>query len=300
MSAAAPLAIFVYKRLSHLEMLVDSLRSNPEAADSPVYIFCDGAKGAADQAAVDEVRAFADQLQGFGPVTVVKRDQNLGLARSIISGVSAVLQAHERVIVIEDDLLVSPYFLRYMNDGLELYADDSEVASIHGYIFPVAEPLPESFFLRGADCWGWATWRRAWQHFEADGQKLLEQLRQKRLTRAFDLDGAYPYTRMLRHQIAGKNDSWAIRWHASAFLAGMLTLYPGRSLVMNMGLDGSGTHCSTDSELPSQLRDTPLHLRRIARQECVDSRRKVATYLRQWWWRKVWQRLKILAGLTVK
>lgn len=299
MSVPAPLAIFAYKRGRHLAALVKSLATNPEAVTSPVYIFCDGAKGLADQEGVAEVRAFADRLCGFGPVTVIKRDQNWGLARSIIAGVSSVLEQHERVIVLEDDLLVSPFFLHYMNSGLDLYAHDQQVASIHGYIFPVTEELPESFFLRGADCWGWATWARAWRHFEPDGGKLLGQLQEKRLTRAFDLDGVYPFTRMLRHQIAGKNNSWAIRWHASAYVNNMLTLYPGRSLVLNMGLDGSGTHCTPEGELHGKLRDTPLELQRIPLQESDSGRRKVAAYLRQRWMRRLWQKVKSISASVV-
>lgn len=296
MSTHAPLAIFAYKRLTHLTALIDSLRSNPEAASTPIYLFCDGAKGAADQGAVLEVQAFAKRLQGFGSLKVVTRDKNIGLASSIIAGVNEVLAEHGRVIVVEDDLLLSPGFLRYMNDGLDLYAEDAQVASIHGYVFPVAQPLPESFFLRGADCWGWATWARAWQHFEPDGQKLLNQLREKRLTRIFEYDGAYPFMRMLRHQIAGKNNSWAIRWHATAVVRNMLTLYPGHSLVMNMGLDGSGTHCLYDSELHGQLWTEPVALKRIPLQENESARHILTNYLRQWRRRKIWERLKSLVS----
>ena len=139
------------------------------------------------------------------------------------------------------------HFLRFMNDGLDRYADDERVASIHAYIYPLARPAPETFFLRGADCWGWATWRRAWEHFNPDGKTLLQQLEAHGLTRAFDFDGTAAFTEMLENQIRGLNNSWAIRWHAACFLDGLLTLYPGRSLVHNIGNDGSGTHRSDDS-----------------------------------------------------
>jgi len=136
---------------------------------------------------------------------------------------------------------------------LELYRDDQEVASIHGHSYPVGEDLPETFFIRGSDCWGWATWSRAWKHFQPDGRLLLEQLQRRGECREFDFGGSFPYVRMLKEQILGKNDSWAIRWYASAFLAGMLTLYPAKSLVANIGFDGSGEHCTEEGGMEGDL-----------------------------------------------
>lgn len=244
MTSHAPVLLFAYARLDHLRRTVDSLRLNPESSETLLYVYCDGPKHEGHKVQTDAVRAYVDSLTGFASVTRVYRDKNLGLANSIIGGVSELLVKHDSVIVMEDDLVVSPHFLKYMNDGLLLYRHEKRVASIHGYSYPVSEDLPETFFLRGADCWGWATWARAWTHFEPDGQKLLFVLRKERLTGAFDLGGAYPYTKMLQNQVAGKNDSWAVRWHASCFLRNELTLYPGRSLVNNIGTDNSGTHCA--------------------------------------------------------
>jgi ubiquinone/menaquinone biosynthesis C-methylase UbiE len=243
----APIVLFAYRRRDHLYATVQSLLRNPESPQTALTIFCDGAKGEKDAEGVAQVRTYAAGITGFASVEVVERPRNFGLAASIIDGVTATLARHERVIVVEDDLLVSPHFLAYMNDGLERYAGDEKVASIHAYIYPLHQPVPETFFLRGADCWGWATWSRAWQHFRTDGKVLLADLKAQRLTSAFDFDGAAAFTEMLENQILGLNNSWAIRWHAACFLDGMLTLYPGRSLVHNIGNDGSGTHGSDDS-----------------------------------------------------
>lgn len=255
----APIAVFAYARPDHLRRTIESLSANPEFAESPTFIYCDGPRREADTSQTDAVRAYVDSLAG-GAVKRVYRDNNIGLAKSIISGVTEVLKQYDAVIVIEDDLVVSPHFLRYMNDGLHCYRDQDRVASIHGYCYPVDVELPETFFLRGADCWGWATWRRAWQHFEPDGQRLLDALRRERLAHAFDLDGSYPYTDMLANQVAGKNDSWAVRWHAACFLQNMLTLYPGRSLVNNIGTDDSGTHCSATDEFSQIVSATPVRV----------------------------------------
>jgi hypothetical protein len=243
---------------------VESLLQNAQCSATALYVFCDGPRDATVKVQTDAVRAYVDALVGFASITRIYRDSNRGLAESIINGVSEVVARHGRVIVMEDDLVVSPHFLEYMNQGLHLYQDENRVASIHGYSYPVQEELPSTFFLRGADCWGWATWARAWQKFEPDGRKLLAALRDQKLTRAFDMGGAYPYTRMLSNQIKGRNNSWAVRWHASCFLANMLTLYPGKSLVDNIGLDGSGTHCSPTDDFAQRLKVEPVHLQRIA------------------------------------
>jgi hypothetical protein len=260
LSENAPIALFAYKRLGQLRRTVQSLLTNPEASASELYVFCDGAKDDVDLSAVSEVREFAANIKGFRSVSVVLRHKNVGLARNIIDGVSKVTELHGRAIVIEDDLLLSQYFLRYMNDGLNLYSDDERVISIHGYVYPVQQALPEAFFLRGADCWGWATWRRGWALFNPDGQALLDELRRLNLTKAFDFNGAYSYSQMLEGQINGKNDSWAIRWYASAFLADKLTLYPGRSLVHNIGNDGSGTHCGSNAIHDVELSNSLINL----------------------------------------
>ncbi len=268
----APIALFAYKRPDHLRKTVTALRINREAPRTRLYVFSDGARGSEDWPGVEAVRKSIDEIDGFADVKVIARDANLGLARSIIEGVGQVIEGHGRVIVVEDDLVVSPFFLRYMNEALDLYAGDERVASVHGYVYPVQGELPETFFLRGADCWGWGTWARAWRLFEPDGAKLLGELRRRRLTRTFDLDGTYPYTRMLEDQIAGNNDSWAIRWHASAFLADRLTLYPGRTLVQNIGNDASGTHHTKTGAYSGALSDTPIDVLRLELEECTEAR----------------------------
>jgi hypothetical protein len=168
-----------------------------------------------------------------------------------------------------------------MNEALKRYADDARVASIHAYVYPVDRPLPEAFFLPGADCWGWATWQRGWACFNPDGQYLLDELKRRKLICAFDFNGAYPYSKMLEGQIKGKNDSWAIRWYASAFLAGKLTLYPGRSLVQNIGNDDSGTHRGNSVDLDIELSQTPISLSTISVESLQVARDAFEAFFRQ-------------------
>lgn len=274
----APIALFAYNRLAHVTQTVQALLRNPEARDSELYVFSDAANTAMAADPVAVVRHYLHGVSGFAAVHVIERPENYGLARSIIDGVTRLCERYGRVIVVEDDLVTSPHFLRFMNDGLNRYEHVGRVISIHGYQYPVTTSLPETFFLRGADCWGWATWKRGWDLFEANGRLLLRQLKERKLTHRFDFDGAYPYTRMLKKQIEGKNNSWAIRWHASAFLRDKLTLYPGRSLVRNIGTDNSGTHCSTTGVYTGEVSDTPIQVDPIRVEEHAYAKEQIAAF----------------------
>jgi len=276
----APVALFAYKRPRHLRKVVEGLLKNDEASQTELFVFSDAAKSHSAESAVTEVRDYIRQISGFSAVYITERGENYGLARSIIEGVSSVCGQYGRVIVVEDDILTSRYFLRFMNDGLEMYQHDSQVVSVHGYVYPARVPLPETFFLKGADCWGWATWQRGWDIFEPDGTVLLQQLKQRNLTQCFDSDGSYPYTRMLEEQIAGKNDSWAVRWHASAFLRNRLTLYPGRSLVLNIGNDNSGTHSTATTDFSGELAGKPVRVARLPLEESEFARQEFIHFYR--------------------
>lgn len=264
----APVVLFAYRRPDHLKQALASLAACTGAQSTEITIYCDGPKEESDREAVNEVRQLAKAVQGFNQVRVIERERNLGLAESVISGVSEVLTHCDRVIVMEDDLVVSPDFLEYMNQALDLYKNDDQVISIHGFMYTVPPTLPPTVFLRGADCWGWATWRRGWDLFESDSSKLLKQLEKSPDRDDFDFGGAFPYLQMLRDQAEGKIDSWAIRWYASAFVANKLTLYPGQSLVQNIGQEGSGTHSESAISHESRSHEIDLPLQKI---EIVDS-----------------------------
>ncbi|WP_310438746.1 glycosyltransferase [Sulfuricurvum sp.] len=236
----APIVIFIYDRLDVLVKTVDALKKNTLASESDLFVYSDGAKNQTDNENIKIIRDYIRTLDGFKTITLIEREKNFGLSASIIDGVTEIVNRYGKVIVLEDDLLTHPHFLTFMNDGLNAYENDPSVASIHGHVYPM-KGLPKTFFLKGADCWGWATWKRGWENFELDGKKLLNALESRNLTYQFDFNHSYPYTKMLQDQIAGKNNSWAIRWYASAFLHDMLTLYPGKSFVRHIGYQG-GTH----------------------------------------------------------
>lgn len=258
----APVALFVYNRPEHTRQTLVALRANTLAAETPLYIFADAPRDEAARADYEAVLECVGDVQGFASVTLIRREHNLGLARSIIDGAGMLCGKHGRVIVMEDDLITSPHFLRYMNDALDHYADDEAVGCISAYMYPVPPPagMSDTLLLPFPMSWGWATWARAWQLFEADGRKLVAELDARGLTSRFDRIGPGNFMRMLKDQIAGRNNSWFIRWHASLFLAGKLSLAPVQSMIHNIGLDGTGVHCSSWRFDPYRVQPSPVPL----------------------------------------
>ncbi|HEY3308694.1 MAG TPA: glycosyltransferase [Desulfuromonadaceae bacterium] len=295
----APVVLFVYNRPDHAHRTVDALKQNLLSEESHLTVFSDAPKSEAQAEKVREVRQYIRQIVGFKSVTIIERESNFGLARSIIDGVTTVVNKYGRIIVLEDDIVTSPYFLRYMNEALELYQNEENVISIHGYSYPVKEKLPETFFLKGADCWGWGTWKQGWNLFEADGTKLLHELKARKLEQRFDFNGTYNYTRMLKEQITGKNDSWAVRWYASALLNDKLTLNPGQSLVQNIGTDNSGIHCGETNNYRTGVATEPINLVRLRPEEDKNALTIFQNYfnsIRLPFYMRLLRKLKVVAG----
>lgn len=287
MTNTAPIALFAFNRPEHLQATLDALRNNELASETRLTVFCDGARNEEDIAGVERVREIAHKTDGFEHVTVVEQERNLGLAESVISGVRSILDRHEAVIVLEDDLVTAPGFLRFMNDALDRYADDERVISVCGYSYPVRGRLPDTYFLLGAHCWGWATWRRAWALFSEDPLPLVATLEQNDdLLYEFDRAGSYPHTQFLQRAACGEADSWALRWMASAVVNDKLTLYPGRSLVSNIGMDSSGTNAPTIDVYSTALAEQSPRVGEAAVRQDPDARRLLREFHIRW--RRTW------------
>jgi hypothetical protein len=238
----SPVVLFTYNRINHTKSTINALKKNILSNLTDLIIFSDGAKTNVDSEKVIELRKYLHTIDGFKSIRIIEREYNIGLSNNIIDGVTKVCNDFGKVIVLEDDLITSPFFLTFMNEAINKYINNPKVCSIHGYVYPVNIELPNTFFIKGADCWGWATWTKAWNFFEKDGSKLLSEIRSKKLEKEFNFQNSYDYISMLEDQINGINNSWAIRWYASCFLNDLYTLYPGKSLVTNIGFDDSGTH----------------------------------------------------------
>jgi hypothetical protein len=269
MQNLAPIALFVYNRPEHTRRTISYLQKNLLADESRLFIFSDAPKTDDDKAKVEQVRNFIKDVSGFKSVKIIERKENLGLANSIISGVTQLVAEYGKIIVFEDDLLSSPHTLEYFNEGLNRYAKEEKVMHIGAYMYELADKkLPETFFWRAATSWGWATWGRAWNHFEDDVDVLLNQF-DKQKTDQFSINGTMNFWKQLTGFKAGKNDSWAIRWYASIFLKGGLTLNPSTSLIQNIGNDGSGTHSNKEDmyqvrigraaikQFPTEIKENP-------------------------------------------
>ena len=190
---------------------------------------------------------------------------------------------HERVIVLEDDLILSPVALSFLNQGLNHYAENEKVMHISAYMYPVKQKLPTAFFYREATCWGWATWKRAWHHFQNDSSVILAHIKKHRLRYEFNIKDSMFFLPLLRKQSMGRIDSWAIRWYGSMFMQGGLSLHPGESLVQNCGFDGSGIHCNeTDvfnvvlsEEIPDYDYPDNVEENKVAVQAMVEYRKHI-------------------------
>ncbi|WP_289161923.1 glycosyltransferase [uncultured Parabacteroides sp.] len=272
----APLLLFVYNRPYHTRKTIEALLENESASETDLIIYSDASIDPFNNKVL-ETRNYIKSVIGFRSIVIIERSKNWGLSRNIIDGVTSVINEYGKVIVLEDDLVVSPFFLKYMNEALDFYEKEEQIVCIHGYVYPVKRKLPETFFIKGADCWGWATWKRGWDLFCLDGKFLLDEINRYNMKREFDFEGSYPYYKMLKRQVEGSNDSWAIRWYASAFLNNKLTLYPGTSLVTQIGMDGSGTHCGANSIYDVQLLNRPINISKIPIEQTL-SARKIFTY----------------------
>lgn len=244
--SCSPVVLFVYNRFFHTQKLLRSLQAQAEARYTNLIIFSDAAKGDKDREEVTKVRDLIKNVKGFASVEIHYNETNKGLAGNVIEGVTKVLETYPSAIILEDDLYLAPYFLRWMNDAIRVYKNKSNVAHIYAcnYFYQDTHNK-EDLFLYFAGSWGWATWRDRWiQLSHWDGTSLYKQLIQKDDKKQFDFDGSYPYIKMLYRQVKGEISSWAIRWNASLFLNKKLTCIASKSLVNNSGLDGSGTHCN--------------------------------------------------------
>ena len=246
----APIVVFSYNRPDHLRQTLDALSKNDLANESVLYIYCDGVKDDASneqRLQVERNREVAHDVTGFKEVHVVEREQNIGLKDNIVGAVTEIVNQYRCVITLEDDVVTSVGFLKYMNDALELYANEERVMHISAYMYPHMSRLPETFFYPvpypGG---GWATWQRAWNQYNDNAQELYEFWKNKLET--FDIYGGDYLSNQLKENQEGTIRTWFVKWYAVMRRQNALSLYPGRSLTNNIGFDDSGANCFTTTK----------------------------------------------------
>ena len=263
----SPIAFFVYNRPHHTILSLEKLLQNNLAKYSDLIIFSDAAKNRSEKNKVILVRKIIHNINGFRSKKIFYRKKNFGLAKNFINGISLVCKKYERVIVLEDDNMTSPYFLQYMNDALDIYKKDYKVASISGYSYPIENKSKKYYFLRLADSWGWATWKRSWNLYEKNGNKILKNLKKNNLVSEFNFENTFSFFKMLENFCLKKNNSWSIRWYGSMFLKKKLTLFPPESYVDNIGMDQSGIHSIKTNDYKSKIIKKYKKIKRIPVEE---------------------------------
>ncbi len=247
----SPIVLFVYNRPWHTQQTIEALQNNELASKSELFIYADGAKNEKAYTQVEKVRSYVRVVSGFKKVTVIERDKNWGLANSIIDGVTQTVNKYGRVIVLEDDMVTSPFFLRYMNNALEFYKNEEKVMHISGWNYPIEiNTLNDVFLWKVMNCWGWATWANNWQYFEKDTDKLINEFTKEDIYK-FSLDGTANFWKQVLLNKKGKINTWAIYWYASIFKQNGLCLNPVQSFVQNIGHDNSGENCSKTNSFSS-------------------------------------------------
>lgn len=251
MNALAPIALFVYNRLNHTNQTIEALKKNHLAKESDLFIFSDAPKDNSSKEKVDEVRDYIRKVSGFKSITIIERESNYGIEKSIITGVTDLINKYGRIIVLEDDLVSAPNFLSFMNEGLELYKNEENVFSITGYSYTTnSNVISEynTYFLNLSSAWSWATWKDKWEFFDTSNNDVELLKRNKSIRSKFNFDNSYDFAGMLEDQLINGRTTWDINWYWSTFKKNGLTLYPQNAIVKNIGFDGTGVHCGKSEE----------------------------------------------------
>ena len=243
MKVYSPIVLFIYKRPTHLKKTLISLGKCIGFENHQIFVFGDGPKMKSENLAVQETRKVVKSFLG-DKAQYFFSDSNMGLSKSVIKGVTSIINQYERVIVIEDDLLFHPQFLVYMNNALDRYANDERVFSVSGYMYDTdsLKGSNSALLLPIISTWGWGTWSRAWSGFDTECKDAEKLWSDRTLKKNFDCNNSYPFSSMLKRQLGGSIDSWGIRWYWTIFKNNRLTCFPPSTLVLNNGLDSSATH----------------------------------------------------------
>lgn len=258
MKKLAPIVLFAYSRPLHTQQTVKALQKNELAGRSELFIYSDGGKDEESWQKVNEVREYLKTISGFKNITIIEQEKNLGLADSIIGGVTNVVNKYGKIIVLEDDIVTSPYFLRFMNDALDFYENEEKIWHISGWNYPVENASTEDvFFWRVMNCYGWSTWANRWEYYKKDTEELIELFTPNEIYK-FNLDGTCDFWSQVLANKEGKINTWAIYWYATIFQNKGLCVSPIKSFSRNIGFDSAGTHTKSFKIFDEVIADSYL------------------------------------------
>ena len=251
----APIAFFCFNRADKTKTVLEELAKNDFAADSEIFIFCDGPRNIKDLPALNEVYAVIDSCWGFKKIHVMKREINHGVQASIVGGINNVLTIFDSIIVVEDDIVTSKDFLNFSNRALNFYENEKDVWCVSGFNYPkniVARPQNYSddvFFVGGRNsAWGWGTWRDRWQKIDFEIKDYAEFAKDKNQVKAFNRAGSNMFD-MLRMQKENRINTWDIQMSYAMFKNNGYTLHSIKPLVKNIGFDASATHTFSEIDV---------------------------------------------------
>lgn len=275
----APIVLFVYNRPWHTQQTVEALQQNELAKESDLYIYSDAPRDESAKYKVSQVRKYIHEISGFRSIYITERATNWGLATNIIDGVTEIVNTYGIIIVLEDDLVTSPYFLKFMNEALYYYKDEKRVWEIGAYVYPINVEY-DFFFTHYTTSWGWATWNDRWKHFERNSEKLVHTMKKEQIKR-FNLENSDDlWSQVIRNQ-KGTLYTWAVFWYATVFQNNGFVLYPKQSLVQNIGHDGTGENCGTTNVFRTRIENKPVKVIYVEPSVSDRTIKQVKQYLRK-------------------
>lgn len=280
-----PIVVFAYNRVEHLKKTINALLLCEEAKHSDFFLFCDGYKSSVKE--IQNVRDYANEIDGFKSTTIINSEINLGLAASIVNGVTLVLKKYDAVIVLEDDLVVSTKFLKYMNESLDYYKNNDLVWHISGWSYPGLVSAKDVFCWRVMNCWGWGTWKEKWIHFNKEPLRITNNWTKDQINK-FNLDGYYDFYNQITQNATGKKNTWAVFWYATIFENDGLCINPTKTLVYNIGMDGSGTNSGLSNIYTSYVSNT---IRNISLCDFSTEDKKVVRQIKIFYLKTIYKRI---------
>jgi hypothetical protein len=243
MKSLAPIVIFTYNRRETIEKLINSLLKNKESKNSNLYIFQDNHKNIYDKHRVEDVKNYIRHINGFKKKKIYYRSINFGLSKNIIEGIKLVFSKHNKAIFLEDDLIVSDQFLKFMNKCLNFYYKKKKIWHISGwnYDINIKNNKYDAFIIRNTNSWGWATWKDRWKYFSKDPEKIFKTWKSNDIAK-FNLDNVYDFFLQIKKNYLKILDTWGIFWYATVFVNKGLCIYPKKSLVKNIGFGEFATN----------------------------------------------------------
>lgn len=246
----APVCLFVWKRYDHLVRTLSALKSNYLARETELYVCSNAAISEEEKDSVEKIRSYVSAFEGMKKTTLICNEINKGISENLIKNVTKILKIYGKIIVLEDDMITSPNFLDFMNQALNFYQGFDNIQQIAGYCIPFdIKSTYDTYFIPRSCSWSWATWKDKWDriNWTPDKSQLLSVDWKRFCSAGEDMKV------MLKALANGTLNTWDITSDYSIYMNHMLTVFPTKSFIFNIGMDGTGEHCPKTDRYNSEL-----------------------------------------------